>query len=293
MALMENSSSAPWVDGEPSSLLVPPSPIPQGQGRRFFPGPFTSHRCHHPDVGAMHGHTISMRLVPSTTSAMGIYSLRQLHLSRAKLKASSRTSALLSGFAMVAMVEVQFIDSCREGSEENTETDKCPVPQWLLVAFSLCTTLLVAVHLLALMISTCVLPHVEAVANITHVDSMASLRGTTTTISESPHITMHWYIEAAWTFSTVLGILLFLVEIGLLSWIKFLGYSQNAAIGSTVLLVPIVLLFTLFAFHFYWKLVAQKVEDADKTLQELEEQLRVMQHTERQQNGAQSAMQVV
>ncbi|XP_063888550.1 calcium release-activated calcium channel protein 1-like isoform X4 [Scylla paramamosain] len=236
---------------------------------------------------------ISMRLVPSTTSAMGIYSLRQLHLSRAKLKASSRTSALLSGFAMVAMVEVQFIDSCREGSEENTETDKCPVPQWLLVAFSLCTTLLVAVHLLALMISTCVLPHVEAVANITHVDSMASLRGTTTTVSESPHITMHWYIEAAWTFSTVLGILLFLVEIGLLSWIKFLGYSQNAAIGSTVLLVPIVLLFTLFAFHFYWKLVAQKVEDADKTLQELEEQLRVMQHTERQQNGAQSAMQVV
>lgn len=83
------------------------------------------------------------------------------------------------------------------------------------------------------------------------------------------------------------------MEIGLLSWIKFLGYSHNAAIGSTVLLVPIVLLFTLFAFHFYWKLVAQKVEDADKTLQELEEQLRVMQHTERQQNGAQSAMQVV
>lgn len=87
------------------------------------------------------------------------------------------------------MVEVQLTNSCRE----DTETDEvCAVPQGLLIAFSICTTLLVAVHLLALMISTCVLPHVEAVANITHVDSMASLRGTTTTtVSESPHITMH------------------------------------------------------------------------------------------------------
>lgn len=95
----------------------------------------------------------------------------------------------------VAMVEVQLTNSCKEGDMKNKDEDKdeiCAVPQGLLIAFSICTTLLVAVHLLALMISTCVLPHVEAVANITHVDSMASLRGTTTTtVSESPHITMH------------------------------------------------------------------------------------------------------
>jgi calcium release-activated calcium channel protein 1 len=40
------------------------------------------------------------------------------------------------------------------------------VPTSLLITFTLCTTLLVSVHMLALMISTCILPNVEAVASV-------------------------------------------------------------------------------------------------------------------------------
>ncbi|XP_069958496.1 calcium release-activated calcium channel protein 1-like [Cherax quadricarinatus] len=223
-----------------------------------------------------------------------MYTLQQMHLNRAKLKASNHTSGLISGFAMVAMVELQVDYGCKGGGDNETECSH--VPQGLLIAVSVCTTLLVAVHLLALMISTCVLPHLEAVEkNTAHVDSMTSLNSTTTNTSDSPHLSMRWYIEAAWIFSTVLGLLLFLVEIGLVSWVKFFDYSRNAAIGTTIVLMPTVLLFILFALHFYWKLVAHKVESADKNLQEIEAQLQVIQRktSENQLNGSVFSIKIV
>ncbi|XP_007894653.1 protein orai-2 isoform X2 [Callorhinchus milii] len=164
----------------------------------------------------------------------------------------------------VAMVEVQL-------EIEYT------YPKFLLIAFSACTTVLVAVHLFALLISTCILPNVEAVSNIHNLNS----------VNESPHERMHYYIELAWGFSTALGILLFLTEVVLLCWIKFLPIDApknrtmgtgggggdytgwQAAFASTIIMVPVGLIFVVFTIHFYRSLVGHKTERHHQEIEEL------------------------
>ncbi|XP_023289850.1 calcium release-activated calcium channel protein 1 isoform X2 [Orussus abietinus] len=147
----------------------------------------------------------------------------------------------------VAMVEVQL----------NSDTK---VPAEMLIAFAVCTTLLVAVHMLALMISTCILPNIEAVCNL-HSISL---------VHESPHERLHWYIEVAWAFSTLLGLLLFLLEIAILCWVKFYDFSQVAAWSACIVLIPVLIIFLAFAIHFYRSLVAHKYEVTVSGIRELE-----------------------
>ncbi|KAJ2952887.1 hypothetical protein O0L34_g7250 [Tuta absoluta] len=176
-------------------------------------------------------------------------SWRKLQLSRAKLKASSKTSALLSGFAMVAMVELQL-----------NPPQESKVPVEMLIAFTVCTTLLVAVHMLALMISTCILPNIEAIGNLHSI----------ALVHESPHERLHWYIEIAWAFSTLLGLILFLVEISILCWVKFYDYSPQAAWSACVVLIPVMIVFLAFAVHFYLSLATHKYEVTRTGIKELE-----------------------
>ncbi|KAK6640687.1 hypothetical protein RUM44_012384 [Polyplax serrata] len=174
-------------------------------------------------------------------------SWRRLHMSRAKLKATATTSELLSGFAMVAMVELQI----------NKPT---AVPEWLFVLFAICTTILVSVHIFALMISTYLLPNIDAVSKL-HVSSL---------VTESPHDRMKSFIELAWAFSTILGLFLFLVEVAILCWVKFWDYSFTAAISATMIVIPVLILFVAFAIHFYHSLVVIKCKSSVYDIQELE-----------------------
>lgn len=177
-------------------------------------------------------------------------------------------------------------------------------PPVLLIAFSVCTTVLVAVHLFALLISTCILPNVEAVSNIHNLNS----------VSESPHERMHHYIELAWGFSTALGILLFLTEVVLLCWIKFLPVDsggvtkpattvapgvtkptsvssvvQNsgwkAALASTIIMVPVGVIFVVFTIHFYRSLVRHKTE---RHHQEIEALHKIKSELDGQERGLQA-----
>ncbi|XP_026542598.1 calcium release-activated calcium channel protein 1 [Notechis scutatus] len=151
-------------------------------------------------------------------------------------------------------------------------------PPGLLIAFSACTTVLVAVHLFALMISTCILPNIEAVSNVHNLNS----------VKESPHERMHRHIELAWAFSTVIGTLLFLAEVVLLCWVKFHPLKKNtgadmqasngtitageaAAITSTTIMVPFGVVFIIFAVHFYRSLVTHKTDRQFQELNELAE----------------------
>ncbi|CAI5445789.1 unnamed protein product [Caenorhabditis angaria] len=139
-------------------------------------------------------------------------------LSKAQLKASSRTSALLSGFAMVCLVELQYAPG---------------TPPYLLITLGVVTSLLVSVHLLALMMSTCILPYMEA----------------TGCTQDSPHIKLKFYIDLSWLFSTCIGLLLFLVEIALIFWMKFRDTkNEYITIVTTAILVPVGVVFVVFSY---------------------------------------------
>lgn len=124
--------------------------------------------------------------------------------------------------------------------------------------------------MLSLMIATCILPHIESVAIIPGTSEYSANDGT--------HDRLRTYIEMSWFFSTTIGIFLFLVEIDLICWVKFWNYGSKsgtnigliASISVTLALVPIFVLFILFAVKFYRSLVTHQFEKSEREILELD-----------------------
>ncbi|CAH8562143.1 unnamed protein product [Heterobilharzia americana] len=198
------------------------------------------------------GHRLSMNslevVTPPLISDSYLLARRHLQLSRAKLKAASRVSALLAGFAMVAIIELEVIVG------ENKP------PEALLITFTTLACLLVVVHIMAVMISTCILPHIDSY--------MVPRDGSMT--EEAPHNRLRAFVEVAWIFSTVVGITLFLAVVILACWVKFWSVSRLSAVAGTIIVIPAVLIFMIFAVLFHRSLITYKVERATEMMRNID-----------------------
>jgi len=172
---------------------------------------------------------------------------RRLHLSKAKLSGIVEMAALMSGFSVVATVELQIND------------DANPI---LLTAFTITTALLVCTTMMAIMISTCILPHIEVVAKMKSKPN------------ESPHDRMMWYIDLSWVLANSIAIFLFTLDVILLSWIKFTYFSETASWCATVIMIPVLVFVCVFGVVFYRKIIKHQYIVSDRKYQELEEMKR-------------------
>lgn len=129
-----------------------------------------------------------------------------------------RTSTLLAGFALVAMVEVDV----------NINT-----PPGLLIPFAIHTAVLIFVHLFSLVIATQLLPELEATIN------QPCLGLGVTRLAKG------WPVQICWFLSNIFGIVLFLVELILVAYVKFYPVAGSSSdrlhVGTGTLLVIILL----------------------------------------------------
>ena len=121
----------------------------------------------------------------------------------------------------------------------------------LLICYSIVSCLLVGVHLLALLMSMCILPELKSV--LRHSDGWINHE------KKQPLASLDICIEIAWVVSTGLGLFLFILELGLILWIKVSGYSRTAAISAIVTLCIVGCPFILFSVGFYIRVARSKV----------------------------------
>lgn len=132
----------------------------------------------------------------------------------------------------------------------------------LIISYAIISCLLVGIHLLALLMSMCILPELKSV--IRQSDFWIKNE------NSKPLSSLNIYIEIAWVVSTGLGLFLFLIELGIIIWIKVSGFSRIAAISALVTLCLVGFPFILFAVGFYVRVTRAKVHFHQTDLESIE-----------------------
>ena len=91
----------------------------------------------------------------------------------------------------------------------------------LLVIFAMSTAVLVFVHLLSLLIATCLLPDLDALAAIPKAQLARN----------SAHISRSCCVSFSWFLSHIVGIPLFFIEVIILSYVKFYGRRMPLSVS--------------------------------------------------------------
>ena len=106
----------------------------------------------------------------------------------------------------------------------------------------------VSVHTISLMLSTCMIPHIEA----------SDCR------QNSQHVRLQIYIQLSWFFSTCLGLALFLIEVAVIFFVQFLSIDfPLAAYCGVAVLLPALAAILFFSCHFYRILRVEQAEKLD------------------------------
>ena len=93
--------------------------------------------------------------------------------------------------------------------------------------------------------------------------------------NNKPLLSLNIYIETAWVLSTGFGLFLFIIELGLIFWVKVSGFSQTAAIAALVTLCFVGGPFIVFAVGFYFRVARAKVHLHQTDLEAIERGSRI------------------
>jgi len=67
-----------------------------------------------------------------------------------------------------------------------------------------------------------------------------------------------------------LGILLFLVQMAVMAWVRFINISITAAIVTTCIIIPVLLIFIGFSVIFYRRLISHQYQEKARELEQLQ-----------------------